>query len=701
MRRPAEAGGEGSFGNFAFTVRVSAERLGDLALVMGLANKEGHMLVVPEAVRAGEKDELLVDACARPRGGMASFSPRCGTAELSEVADWLAARFGEVGEVRGLALSLSAIEDAERIDALERLAGPGFAEAWPDVRDLELLAEGSAGLAEMVERAGVLGRGARGFRGPRPLRSAQLFACELSLDGADGLAACEGVARASRRLHRQRGMCVYPAGAELRDGRVRLGLVCEPAGLLGAPEVAGALSEALGCEVASCVPTTERELAPGVLSQLEGSPREDPRRDACLFAASPDVFALEADAAGASGVVVGTLLFPEDVSWESVAQGAAALAASSGIELLPRGTVRTAEGLETRVACRRRPMPFFGRGGFGLAQAALVERYLGCRARLRALRALAELPGEQEEAREAERELDAAGAGVLTARSFSAPPESAAARPSARARLEGMVGLASVKRQVTDIVDFAARKRELDPEHMPALHTCMLGPAGTGKTTVARLMGEMLGEAGVLEHPERFVEVDRSSLVAAYVGQTALKVRRALAQAEGGVLYVDEAYELGASDSANDFGHEAIATLVKGMEDLRASTVVILSGYTGPMQKLMAVNEGLVSRIGYFLDFKPYTAEELMGVFRLMAAERGMEVSAGAEAALAERFARVASAGDDTFGNARYARRLVERCEKCLVVNGDGRLLTPELAARALSEPDLEVGSPRRPLGFA
>ena len=84
-------------------------------------------------------------------------------------------------------------------------------------------------------------------------------------------------------------------------------------------------------------------------------------------------------------------------------------------------------------------------------------------------------------------------------------------------RLEGLVGLGTVKQQVIELVEYAARKRERDPEHMPALHLCMLGPAGTGKTTVARLVGEMLGEAGVLEHPERFVEVDRSKLVAGYV----------------------------------------------------------------------------------------------------------------------------------------------------------------------------------------
>lgn len=687
----AADGREGSYASFAFTVRVGAERLGDLALVMGLVNKEGHMLVVPEAVRGGEKDDLLVDACARPRAGMTSFSPRSGTAALAEVEAWLTARFGEVEGVRGLSLSLAAIEDAERIEALERLSGPGFVEVWPERRDLELLAEGAAGLDEMVERAAAL---TCSVRGPR---DTSLYLAELSLDGSQGLAACEGVARASRRLHRSRGMCVYPAGAVLREGRVRLRVACEVPGPLGGSDVAAALAEALGCEVTSCEKTTERELAPGVAAQLEGSLKDDAR----LFSASPDVFFLSVDAAGASGIAVGALLFPAGVDWEAVAQAASSLASSSGIELLPRGTVRTGEGYETHVACRRRAMFPFGRGGFGLAQAALVERYLGCRARLRVLRATAEFPGEQAELREAELALDRAGSDVPTARSFSAAPARVASGPSARERLERLVGLASVKRQICDIVDFAARKRELDPDHMPALHTCMLGPAGTGKTTVARLMGEMLGEKGVLEHPERFVEVDRSSLVAAYVGQTALKVRRALAQAQGGVLYIDEAYELGVSESSVDFGHEAIATLVKGMEDLRESTVVILSGYTEPMRRMMAVNEGLVSRIGYLLDFAPYTADELMEVFRLMAAERGMEVSAGAEAALAERFATVAAAGDDTFGNARYARRLVERCEKCLVVDGDGRLLTPGLARRALSEPDLNLASPHRTVGFA
>ena len=267
-------------------------------------------------------------------------------------------------------------------------------------------------------------------------------------------------------------------------------------------------------------------------------------------------------------------------------------------------------------------------------------------------------------------------------------------------RLEGLVGLGPVKQQVIELVEYAARKRERDPAHMPALHLCMLGPAGTGKTTVARLVGEMLGEAGVLEHPERFVEVDRSKLVAGYVGQTALKTQRALAQAAGGVLYIDEAYELGGRHSGSDFGPEAIATLVKGMEDLRSSTVVILSGYTEPMKDMLAVNEGLVSRIGYFLDFEPYDAGQLLEVFLGMAEELGIELASGVRELLLERFERVVASGDESFGNARYARRLMERCEKHVVLAG-AEELTPELAARALAEGDLQVGDARaRVVGF-
>ena len=158
-----------------------------------------------------------------------------------------------------------------------------------------------------------------------------------------------------------------------------------------------------------------------------------------------------------------------------------------------------------------------------------------------------------------------------------------------------------------------------------------------------------------------FVETDRSGLVAGYVGQTALKVQEKVTEAMGGILFIDEAYSLTSSGSSNDFGKEAIDTLVKAMEDNRDDLIVIVAGYTEPMNRFINSNPGLRSRFNKYLFFPDYQPDELTEIFRRMCASNGYEVSPEAEAAIKERFAQMYENRDETFGNGRAVRNIFEK----------------------------------------
>lgn len=246
------------------------------------------------------------------------------------------------------------------------------------------------------------------------------------------------------------------------------------------------------------------------------------------------------------------------------------------------------------------------------------------------------------------------------------------------AEINALVGLAPVKeflREVEAVVRAnAARQRKGLPPLKQSMHMCFLGNPGTGKTTVARLAGRLLAALGALPSGH-LVETDRSGLVGQYVGHTAPKVWDAVNRAMGGVLFVDEAYSL-AGGCQQDFGGEALATLVKAMEDCRDRFVVILAGYTDEMQKLFELNPGLDSRIAFTCEFPDYSPAELVEIAMMEIQNQNFRAAPGVEEELFWIFRNLGS-GVGAAGNGRYARKVVERAVRKAVLAGRVDVLEP------------------------
>jgi AAA+ superfamily predicted ATPase len=229
------------------------------------------------------------------------------------------------------------------------------------------------------------------------------------------------------------------------------------------------------------------------------------------------------------------------------------------------------------------------------------------------------------------------------------------------AELEALVGLESVKesvrRMVAEIKTNQRRKEFGLPTQERARHMVFVGKPGTAKTTIARLLGRIYKELGVLEKGH-VVEVDRSDLVGSSVGATAPMTAAKFREALGGVLFVDEAYTLVPENIPGDFGHEAVATLLKMMEDYRDEVVVIMAGYHREIQRLMESNTGLASRFPKLLAFSEYDTDQLVAIFELQARQKGMIVN-DEVMAVVRRIIPPAPRGHN-FGNGRFIRNVLE-----------------------------------------
>jgi SpoVK/Ycf46/Vps4 family AAA+-type ATPase len=227
--------------------------------------------------------------------------------------------------------------------------------------------------------------------------------------------------------------------------------------------------------------------------------------------------------------------------------------------------------------------------------------------------------------------------------------------------LESLIGLESVKKDVVSLANFIKMKKMREEKGLKApnisYHCVFSGNPGTGKTTVARILANIFKELGILKSGH-LVETDRSGLVAEYVGQTAVKTNKIIDRALDGVLFVDEAYTL--VGGQNDYGKEAIATLLKRMEDDRERLIVILAGYSEDMEEFINSNPGLRSRFNRYIKFPDYTSTELFDIFQLNASKNEYVINEEANQYLKKRLDIVVQNKQKDFGNARYVRNYFE-----------------------------------------
>ena len=230
--------------------------------------------------------------------------------------------------------------------------------------------------------------------------------------------------------------------------------------------------------------------------------------------------------------------------------------------------------------------------------------------------------------------------------------------------LNALTGLEGVKQDIRNLVNIlkVQKIREARGMKQPSisLHMVFSGNPGTGKTTVARMLASIYRSLGVLRTGQ-LVEVDRSGLVVGFIGQTATKTAAVIEEALGGILFIDEAYTLSAGKGDNDFGQEAIDTILKGMEDHRDDLIVIVAGYPDLMEEFLNSNPGLRSRFNKYIFFADYTGEELVTILSSMCEKQEYKISDEALAYAKKYFTEKASAHDETFANAREVRNFMEK----------------------------------------
>ena len=230
--------------------------------------------------------------------------------------------------------------------------------------------------------------------------------------------------------------------------------------------------------------------------------------------------------------------------------------------------------------------------------------------------------------------------------------------------LDELIGLENIKQSVKSLINYVKIRKLRQENELPnpplSLHMVFTGNPGTGKTTVARILSELYKAIGVLSKGQ-LIEVDRSGLVAGFVGQTALKTTEAVTSALGGILFIDEAYALAPEvGTGNDFGREAIEALLKMMEDHRDDLIVIVAGYSDPMERFITSNPGLESRFNRYFFFEDYNSEELYKIFDAMCVRSEYLLTDDAKEYAREHFRMIYEFRDENFGNARHVRNFFE-----------------------------------------
>ncbi len=229
--------------------------------------------------------------------------------------------------------------------------------------------------------------------------------------------------------------------------------------------------------------------------------------------------------------------------------------------------------------------------------------------------------------------------------------------------LDSLIGLDKAKKLVKEIKAFVEIQKKREEEKLNTepivLHMIFRGNPGTGKTTVARILGKIFKEMGILEKGH-LIEVERADLVGEFIGHTAQKTRDQIRKALGGILFIDEAYSL-ARGGEKDFGKEAIDTLVKAMEDYKDNLILILAGYQKEMEEFLNTNPGLRSRFPIQIDFEDYSIDELIKISKLMLEKREYKLSKGAEKKLRKILEQKRFKNQDKVGNARLVRNLIEK----------------------------------------
>lgn len=228
--------------------------------------------------------------------------------------------------------------------------------------------------------------------------------------------------------------------------------------------------------------------------------------------------------------------------------------------------------------------------------------------------------------------------------------------------LNSLIGLENVKKDVNTMINLIKVRKLRQENNLPiiplSLHMVFLGNPGTGKTTVARILSKIYNALGVLSKGH-LIEVDRSSLVAGYVGQTSIKVQEVIEKSLGGILFIDEAYSLVSGRGETDFGYEAIDILLKSMEDKRDDFIVIVAGYPDKMEDFLNSNPGLRSRFNKYIDFKDYTTQELYMIFEKLCTKNGFVISEDLKSKITTYFDSYIK--DETFANGRTVRNVFEK----------------------------------------